>query len=129
MQGYTTVIRRLAISGLLTLGLAGCITPSIPIPPPEPTAMTFSVNAVEGFAQFQYRATDRFAYAVVYVFNDDQGRGIIDTARADGSVGPTPPFPAAAGDRIFVTFEVDDQSVSSCVRVREGTPTADDICE
>ena len=117
------MIRRLATLGVfLSIGLAGCITPSIPIPPPEPTAMTFSIDTTAGQAQFSYRATDRFALAVVYIYNEDLGRGIIETAREDGSVGPTEPFPALAGNKVVVTFEVDDQSVSTCVRIREGTP-------
>ena len=35
-------MRRLALIALL--GLVGCVTPSIPIPPPEPSAMEFTVT-------------------------------------------------------------------------------------
>lgn len=122
-------MRRLAIGLALVMGAGACITPSIPIPPPEPAAMTFTVNVADGLATFAYRATDRYASAIVYVFNEDLGDGIITTARPDGSVGPTRPFPAMAGNRVIVTFEIDDQSVSECVRIRDGTPTANDRCD
>jgi hypothetical protein len=123
-------MRRLAKAAVLALVLGGasCITPSIPIPPPEPAAMTFAVDGVEGQATFTYRATQRFADAIVYIYNQDQAEGIITMARPDGSVGPTRPFPATAGNRVIVTFEVDVETVSTCVRVREGTPTANDVC-
>ena len=33
------------LAGLFVVGLAGCVTPSIPIPPPDPAKMTFAVTA------------------------------------------------------------------------------------
>lgn len=111
------------------MALAGaCITPSIPIPPPEPSAMTFAPNPDDGTATFAYRPTERYANAKVYVFNADQGEGIITTARPDGGVGPTQPFPAIVGNQVVITFETPDDTVSSCVRVTDGTPNALDVC-
>ena len=116
--------RRFGAAALLTL-IAACFTPSIPIPPPEPGLMTFTVDpGTPGEATFRYGPTPNYGDAVVYVFNRTQGRGIIDTARPDGSVGPTPAFPAADDDQIAVTFETTEQVVSSCVVFRSGTPTA-----
>jgi len=121
------VTRRFAIAGLLALAVGvGCITPSIPIPPPEPTAMTFTVDTTAGVGTFSYRPTERFANAVVYIFNQDQGTGIIDTARPDGGVGPTRPFPATVGDQILITFQLGDEATSACVRIREGIPA--EVC-
>lgn len=117
------MLRRLALLGLLT---AGCITPSIPIPPPEPSAMTFAVTPQDGVATFAYRAMERFSNAVVYVYNEDQGVGVIATARPDGGVDPTQPFPAVAGDQILVTFQLGDEAASTCVRLREGVPN--EVC-
>jgi hypothetical protein len=111
------------LSGVTALLLGGCITPSIPIPPPEPQAMRFMVNATDGLATFRYQAAERFADAVVYVFNRDQGTGIIATAGPDGSVGPTQPFPAEAGDQVLITFEIGDEASSQCVLVEEGIPS------
>ena len=66
--------------------------------------------------------------ALVYVLNQSQGIGVITTARGDGSVAPTAPFPAAVGDEVAVTFELDAQVSSMCVRVREGALTPADEC-
>lgn len=102
----------------VVLGTSSCVTPSIPIPPPEPELMTFAVDVASGAATFAYDPEPSFSDAVVYIFNRDQGRGIITTARADGSVGPTEPFPAVTGDNISVTFETDEAIVGSCVQLR-----------
>jgi hypothetical protein len=118
------VFRRLRSSAcalILALG-AGCITPSIPIPPPEPTAMTFDTDPDLGQAVFTYEPRERFANAIVYIFNQDQGTGIITTARPNGGVGPTEPFPGVAGDQVLVTFEIDEDAASTCVVLRAGTP-------
>ena len=85
--------------------------------------MTFGVDANMGLATFEYRATERFADAVVYIFNRDQGTGIIATARPDGSVGPTQQFPAVVGDQILITFELGEDATSQCVLVQEGIPS------
>jgi hypothetical protein len=112
----------------LCVALAGCITPSIPIPPPEPTAMTFAIDGSAGSATFSYAAEPNYANAVVYIFNRNAGTGIIATARADGSVGPTAPFPAALGDNVAITFETDEVSVTACVVVRAGSPSPVEYC-
>jgi len=102
--------------------LAGCVTPSIPIPPPDPQQMRFEIDATAGNATFEYPANGNYADAVVYVFNRTAGSGIITTARADGSVGPTDPFPATLDDEIAITFENDVQIVSTCVVLTEFGP-------
>ena len=119
---------RSVLAGIAVALAGACITPSIPIPPPEPSAMTFEVNPTDGVATFTYAPTQRFSLAKVYVYNLDQGEGIITTARVNGGVGPTAPFPAAIGDEVLVTFEVPEDTVSTCVRVADGTPNALDVC-
>jgi hypothetical protein len=113
----------LALGAALAVGCASCVTPSIPIPPPEAQNMSFTVDPSVGTATFQYAASVNYGGARVYVFNRTQGQGIIDTAREDGSVGPTAPFPAAIADEVSITFETDEQAVSTCVVVREGVPS------
>ena len=120
--------RRLLIAGLVAVALGACVTPSIPIPPPEPEHMVFAVDASGGVASFSYGTEPHYAYAVVYVFNKDKGTGIITTARADGSVGPTAPFPAAIGDNVSITFETEEVTASRCVVIREGVPSPFDYC-
>jgi hypothetical protein len=112
----------------LLLALAGCITPSIPIPPPDPEQMTFDVELQTGSARFSYSPAGAYEGSTVYVFNRAEGTGVIDTARADGSVGPTLPFPAALGDSVVVSFEREQQTVSTCVVIRQGRQSTADLC-
>jgi hypothetical protein len=110
----------LAFLVLSGVALSGCITPSVPIPPPEPEKMTFAYDAAAGSASFTFDPDPSYGFAVVYIFNRDQGTGIIETARADGSVGPTRPFAGAIGDDIVISFELDSQISSTCVELRDG---------
>lgn len=120
-----------AIAGVLTgLLLGGCITPSIPIPPPDPVLMTFVVmgDGTNTTATFSYPADHNYAGSVVFVYNRDRGLGIIEATRPDGSVGPTQPVRAALGEQIVVTFQREDLTVSTCVRLRNGTQSSTDYC-
>lgn len=115
---------------LLVLGFAGCVTPSIPIPPPDPAMMTFTVT-VEGnmsSAVFSYPPKADYGDALVYVFNRDQGVGVIEQARPDGSVGPTRAVPARINEQIVVSFQLEDRTVSSCIRLREGQQDPNNPC-
>jgi hypothetical protein len=111
----------IAVAALLATG--SCFTPSIPIPPPDARLITFALDAEGGQATFHYDPMPEYANALVYVYNRTQGRGVIDTARPDGSIGPTAPFPAVLDDQIAVTVETDEQTASTCVVIREGTPS------
>ena len=122
-------MRRL-ITILVLAALGGCITPSIPIPPPDPAKMTFALT-VEGplsTATFSYPPDINYVDTVVYVFNRDRGVGVIEAAKADGSVGPTAPLAAAVGEQINISFQREDQTVSTCVRLREGAQNPNDYC-
>jgi hypothetical protein len=112
----------------LVITSAGCLTPSIPIPPPDPSLMTFAITPASGVASFSYPATQNYIGSVVYVFNRDKGAGVIETARPDGSVGAPAPLPAAVGDAVVITFEHVDQTVSTCIRLRDGTQSSTDYC-
>ena len=123
-------MRSLAVLAL-ALGLAGCVTPSIPIPPPDPGSMTFRIEGSgtgESRASFEYPPEANYSEATVFVFNRDRGVGIITTANFDGSVSKTEPVPADLGEQIVVTFERDEQTVSSCIRLREGAQSGTDYC-
>jgi hypothetical protein len=121
-------MRRLVL--LCVLGLAGCVTPSIPIPPPDPAQMTFTVtmDGPNSTATFSYPAKQDYGDAIVYVFNRDQGIGIIETARPDGSVGPTQPLSARVNEQIVVSFQLEDQTVSRCIRLRDGQQDPTNYC-
>jgi hypothetical protein len=118
---------RCLLLALVLTGLAGCITPSIPIPPPSPERMVFEVDAVGGVATFTYPANDNYADAIVYVYNRTIGEGIITHAAANGSI-QTGPFPADFENEVAVTIEADEQIVSTCVVIHETagpTPTCE----
>lgn len=123
-------MRRLAPSILagLVAALGACVTPSIPIPPPEPSSMTFAVT-LDGAGQIDsasltYPPTDTYRGGIAYVYNRIGGVGIIEDVKPDGSIGPTAALAARAGDSLVVTVEVEDQTVSTCVLLREGTPSS-----
>ncbi|HWU89124.1 MAG TPA: hypothetical protein VN253_17785 [Kofleriaceae bacterium] len=120
--------RLLTILALAALG--GCITPSIPIPPPDPAKMTFSVMVTgdSSTARFTYPPDVNYVDTIVFVFNRDRGVGVIEAAKPDGSVGPTAPVSAAVGDQIVVSFERQDQTVSTCIRLRDGAQNPNDYC-
>lgn len=117
----------IAVAGLLA---GGCITPSIPIPPPDPERMTFVVTGDAGntSATFAYPADINFRDSIVFVYNRDRGLGIIEASRADGSIGPTRPVSATIGDQIVVTFQREDQTISTCIRLRDGQQSATPYC-
>ncbi len=121
-------MRRLALIALI--GLAGCVTPSIPIPPPDPAKMSFEITPIDNDTQasFSYAPEINYVGAIVFVYNRDRGVGIIENAHDDGSVGPTVPLAAAVGEEIVISFQRDDQTASKCIRLREGQQSATDFC-
>ena len=123
---HQSTMRRLALIALL--GLAGCVTPSIPIPPPDPSLMVFTVTrdtagAITS-ASFEYPPTISYVGGVVYVYNRTTGHGIIETVKTNGMIGPTTPVGASENDQLVISVENDDQTVSTCVLLKEGTPSS-----
>jgi len=118
-EEFPVRLRLLALTAAALLG-ASCVTPSVPIPPPEPELMVFEANDEDGLASFSYDPQSGYGFAIVYVFNRDRGEGIITTARDDGSVGPTEPFPALIGEDLIITFETDEQIASRCITLADG---------
>jgi hypothetical protein len=119
------------VAALALVGLVGCVTPSIPIPPPDPSKMTFTVeldpNGAISSASLSYPATDSYKGGVAYVYNRTLEHGVIEAVHPDGSVGPTAPVAATDGNQIVFSIENDEQTVSTCVLLREGTPTS--VCQ
>ncbi len=127
--GLALGLRVGAATGLgLAVAASGCITPSIPIPPPEPSEMRFPIDVQNGTATFSYGPEINFAGALVYVYNRSRMVGVIAQARADGSVGPTEPFPAGDGDNVTVTFQTSDDASASCVVIRVDSPIPSNFC-
>ena len=126
---HSPMMRRLAL--FVLLGFAGCVTPSIPIPPPEPSMMTFTVTTdpqgVITSASLQYPATQNYVGGIVYVYNRTSGHGIIENVNANGSIGPTTPVAATLNDQLVISVENDEQTVSTCVLLKEGSPSS--VCQ
>lgn len=120
-------MRRFAVL-IVLLGFAGCVTPSIPIPPPDPSKMAFTVGTDAGgmivSASLRYPSTTSYHGGLVYVFNRSQGKGIIELVNPDDSIGPTTPVAAAAADQLVISVESDEQTVSTCVLLQEGAPSS-----
>lgn len=116
---------------LLLIVFAGCITPSIPIPPPDPSEMTFDITTTgsDSSAVFTYPATDAYKDGTVYVFDRSNGNGVFKLANADGSFGPTLPLPAIAGDQVVVSIEHVEQTVSTCVVLKQGAQDPNHVCQ
>jgi hypothetical protein len=123
-------MRRL-LSILVLSGLAACVTPSIPIPPPEPTEMTFHISLTGNVSEavFTYPATAAYVGGNATLFNRATGQGVLQVANVDGSFGPTLPLPAAAGDNIVVSVENSKQTVSTCIVLREGAQDPTVYCQ
>jgi hypothetical protein len=124
-------LQPLVLIGLLATGLGGCVTPSIPIPPPSPSEMSFAVTLDTSgqitSASLSYPAKAHYEDGIVYVYNRTLGVGIIQNVNADGSIGPTTPVEARLGNALVISIENDDQTVSTCVLLREGTPSS--VCQ
>ncbi|MDX2088215.1 MAG: hypothetical protein SFX73_10200 [Kofleriaceae bacterium] len=120
----------LVVVGLM-MSIAGCITPSIPIPPPDPAMMTFELQGEAGnhVAIFEYPPNVNYEGSIVFVYNRDRGVGVIEAARPDGSVGPTAPVRAELDEQMVVTFQREDQTVSTCIRLREGPQSSLAYCD
>ena len=123
-------MRRLALIALL--GFAGCVTPSIPIPPPEPSAMEFTVTRDDTgaitSASLYYPPTQNYCGGVAYVFNRQLGTGIIETVKPSCAIGPTTPVAARADDELVISIENDEQTVSTCI-VLTASGTAAGVCQ
>ncbi len=112
-------------------GFVGCITPSIPIPPPDPSDMTFDIG-VSGsggaLAVLTYPADSIYIGGTVYLQNHNTGFGVFQPVNVDGSIGPTQPLAAGSGDEVVVSIGLTTQTVSTCVVLREGIQDPTALC-
>ncbi len=109
--------------------LAGCITPSIPIPPPDPSEMMFhfSIDAGVSKATFNYPANSEYCGGVAYLYDHVQHGGIIKDVNADCTTGPMT-MAATAGDAVDFTVQTHDQTISTCVLIQEGLQSPANYC-
>lgn len=126
-------MRLIALTAVMigALGLSACVTPSIPIPPPDPTEMSFDLMTAPdsgSYAVFSYPPNQNYRGATVYVFDVNTGGGVFHVANADDSFGPLQPLPAKAGDQVNVAVESENQTISRCIVLRQGTQDPNTYC-
>jgi hypothetical protein len=123
-------MRRSAASVVLALAFAGCITPTIPIPPPDPTEMTFHISTVNmlSTATFTYPVQHNYCGGVVYLYDRNCQCGVIHAVNPSCSIGPVE-MQATIGDSVDVTVQRPDQTVSTCVVLREGAQDPTQYCQ
>jgi len=123
-------MRALLATLVLAVAAQGCVTPSIPIPPPDPSKMEFTVtvNGTASTTVMSYPETSYYRGGIAYLYNRFQHAGVIQDVNANGSIGPTPPMAAALGDEIVVTVQLDTQSESSCIVLRNGVQDPTTYC-
>ena len=121
-------MRRLAFIALL--GLAACITPSIPIPPPDPAQADFTITVQDNgtsTASFSYPPDNNYVGATYYLFDHDKGGGVFQLANPDGSMSFLN-ITANTGDQIVITIEGNEQTVSRCIVLRPGLQDPNTYC-
>jgi hypothetical protein len=128
---------RLLVTIALAAGVTGCITPSIPIPPPDPTNMEIDPSipipppdpGMETNWIFTYPPSSPYANGTAYIFDQNLGQGVIQVAGPDGHIGPTMAFPATLGDQVVVSVELEQQTASTCVVLRQGAQDPNVYCQ
>jgi len=116
---------------LVLLVFAGCVTPSIPIPPPDPTDInaTLTVDGANTLVSITYPPTSEYIGGVYSVYDEANGMGVLQAAGPDGSCPPTRPTPAKLSDQVVITMTLRDQTQSTCVVLRDGGQSLTPYCQ
>ena len=109
-------LRIVLAATLLAVASFACVTPSVPLPPPLLSSLSFANASVAGTVVLQGAPTSRHANVRFYVYNSSKGDGAIAQAAADGSF-TTVPFAGAAGDTVQLYYDIPggERSESVCV--------------
>lgn len=126
----TGTMRRLVYLAVVIGALGGCLTPSIPIPPPDPAEMSFTLTTVDGAssASFSYPPDDNYKDSTYYIFDHDTGGGVFHVANPDGSIHDLVIEDAVAGHQLVISIEGGAQTVSRCIVLREGAQDPNTYC-
>lgn len=99
-------MRRIIAIAVAIMLVTGCVTPMIPLPPPDSKYMSLSIaDETKGVAHFLYSppvGDTSHSGAYFYVLNESTGKGIIQQADATGAVKASDPITVADGHRISV---------------------------
>jgi hypothetical protein len=129
IAGRESVKRPTATVLVLAALLAGCVAPSVPVPPPEPANMSFALDTSSGTATYTGGLGADWSNSWVSVFDDTTGKGVLDRSDATGHVGPTEPWRANDGDHVRIVFERDDgEQAGLCLILRGGPSSSGNRC-
>lgn len=135
-----------ALLAALLAALGSCVTPSVPVPPPSPEAMSFALEEVScapgpddpecdatsstrSVATFSAIAISGWQGAWVVIRNQRNGRGVVGLAEADGSVAGLT-FDAQDGDDVLIGYEsVDGITAGLCLTVHDGASSSAFRCD
>jgi hypothetical protein len=112
-------LRILVAATLLAAGAFACVTPSVPLPPPLISSLSFASGPSAGTVVMQGAPTSLHANVRFYVYNRSKGDGAIAQAAADGSF-TTDPFKGTAGDTVQLYYDKPDgeRSQEVCVSLQ-----------
>ena len=96
-------MRRLLYAGLLVLS-GGCVTPSIPLPPPDLAALSFVSGPTPGTLELEGKPSAINASSRFAAFNEQRHVGVLVDTAVDGSFA-SEPFAGGAGDLVELWFE------------------------
>jgi hypothetical protein len=99
----------------LALGLAGCNTPTLPLPPPSEGAIEARMESAGDQARVTGLQTAVEPYALVTCFNNRTGGGVVGLANGKGAFDIR--VPATAGDVIEVWQRVGNDPPSVVIQV------------
>ena len=95
-------MRRFIIAIVAVVLVAGCVTPMIPLPPPDSKLMSLTItDKTKGLVMFNYLPDSEFNGAYFFIFNENSGRGVIKQASKDGSL-TSDPFTVKEGELLSV---------------------------
>lgn len=103
---------------LVLVALNGCVTPVIPLPPPEPRLMALDQTKKE--IVLAGDPSSAHAGALIFVFNQRTGMGTITQASPTDGRFVTQPIKVEDGDRMDIwaaRFAEDDPSSIRCKKV------------
>lgn len=84
---------------ILSIWVASCVTPVIPLPPPDPQSMSLALVDPEQSLITMSGRDPAMTNALIFLFNQRAGQGVI-TRCTDRGAFATEPFEAIVGDRL-----------------------------
>ncbi len=123
------VLAAILVSAVVAGSATGCFVPSVPVPPPEPGAMSFELNTEQGTATYQANLGNNWPNTKVIIFVEETGEGVVATSDATGRVGPTQPFRASDNDTVQIEFRREDGEESGvCLKLHDGPSSSNFEC-